>query len=81
MTMSATRDQLQEIFRDLFDDESIVLTDSTSAKDVAGWDSLKNVRLIVQIEKAFKIRFGTGEVVGLNNVGELLALIDKKRGG
>lgn len=79
--MSATRDQLQEIFRDLFDDESIVLTDSTSAKDVAGWDSLKNVRLIVQIEKAFKIRFGTGEVVGLNNVGELLALIDKKRGG
>jgi acyl carrier protein len=78
--MSAHRDELQEIFRDLFDDDTIVITDTTSAKDVPGWDSLKNVRLIVQIEKAFKIRFGTGEVVGLNNVGELLALVDKKRG-
>jgi len=76
--MSVHRERLQEIFRDLFDDDSIVLADSTSAKDVPGWDSLKNVRLIVQIEKAFKIRFGTGEVVGLNNVGDLLALIDKK---
>lgn len=79
--MSALRDQLQEIFRDLFDDDGIVLQDTTSAKDVPGWDSLRNVRLIVQIEKAFRIRFGTGEVVGLNDVGELLALIEKKRGG
>ena len=78
--MSALRDQLQGIFRDLFDDDTIVLSDSTSAKDVAGWDSLKNVRLMVRVEKEFKIRFGTGEVVGLNNVGDLVALIEKKLG-
>lgn len=76
--MSSTIEKLQDIFRDLFDDDDIVLTPETAAKDVKGWDSLKNVRLIVQIEKAFKIRFGTGEVVALKNVGELVALIDRK---
>jgi len=53
--MRAYRDELQAIFRDLFDDDAIVLTDSTTAGDVSGWDSLKNVRLIVQIERAFKV--------------------------
>jgi acyl carrier protein len=79
--MLGQREKLQEIFRDLFDDDNIVLTDDTSAKDIAGWDSLTNVKLIVRVEKAFKIRFGTGEVVGINNVGELEALITKKLGG
>jgi acyl carrier protein len=76
--MTATENRLQEIFRDLFDDEEIALRPDMTAKDVAGWDSLKNVKLIVQIEKAFKIRFATGEVVGIKNVGELLALIEQK---
>jgi acyl carrier protein len=76
--MLGPRERLQEIFRDLFDDDTIVLADDTSAKDIAGWDSLTNVKLIVRVEKAFKIRFGTGEVVGINNVGELVALITKK---
>jgi acyl carrier protein len=76
--MLGQREKLQEIFRDLFDDDNIVLTDETSAKDIAGWDSLTNVKLIVRIERAFKIRFGTGEVVGIGNVGELEALITKK---
>lgn len=79
--MPSQRDELQEIFRDLFDDDDIVLRDDTTAKDVAGWDSLKNVKLMIRIEKAFGIRFGTGEVVGLKNVGELLALIERKRPG
>ena len=78
--MTATENRLQEIFRDLFDDEEIALRPDMTAKDVAGWDSLKNVKLIVQIEKAFKIRFATGEVVGIKNVGELLALIEQKSG-
>ena len=76
--MLCQRDRLQEIFRDQFDDDNIVLTDDTSAKDIAGWDSLTNVKLIVRIEKVYKIRFSTGELVEVNNVGELLALIDKK---
>jgi acyl carrier protein len=76
--MKAVDETLQEIFRDLFDDDSIVLRDETSAKDIHGWDSLTNVKLIVRIERTLKIRFDTGEVVGLNNVGELLAIINSK---
>lgn len=78
--MPGNLEKLQEIFRDLFDDDDIVLSDSTAAKDIDGWDSLKNVMLIVRIEKAFKVRFSTGEVVALRNVGELLDAIDKKLG-
>jgi acyl carrier protein len=78
--MSSTRDALQEIFRDMFDDEDIVLNDDTSAKDIKGWDSLNNVKLIVNIERKFGIRFSTGEIVSLNNVRNLLDLIEKKQG-
>ena len=78
--MVALREKLQDIFRDLFDDDNIVLRDDTSAKDISGWDSLTNVKLIVRVEKAFKIRFSTGELVEIANVGELVALIDKKLG-
>ena len=78
--MPSPREKLQEIFRELFDDDNIVLTDGTSAKDIAGWDSLTNVKLIVRVERAFKIRFSTGELVEIANVGELSALIDKKLG-
>jgi acyl carrier protein len=76
--MSAYREKLQQIFRDLFDDDSIVLSDATSAPDIPGWDSLNNVKLIVRIEREFKIRFATGGLMGLKNVGELLALIEDK---
>jgi len=76
--MSAYRTKLQEMFRDLFDDEGIVLSDATSARDIPKWDSLNNVKLIIRIEREFKIRFATGEVMGLQNVGELLALIEQK---
>ena len=78
--MNSTRDDLQEIFRDLFDDEDIVLSDDTSAKDVKGWDSLNNIKLMVHIEREFKIRFSAGDIVSLNNVGDLVGLIEKKRG-
>jgi acyl carrier protein len=78
--MSGTRADLQNIFRDLFEDDSIVLTDQTTAMDIKGWDSLNNVKLIVQIERKFGVRFSNSEVVSIGNVGELLMLIDKKRG-
>jgi acyl carrier protein len=75
------RTELQEIFRDVFDDPDIALRDETSAADIKGWDSLNNVRLVVLIERHFKIRFSTGEVVSLKNVGELLKLIEARSNG
>jgi acyl carrier protein len=70
--------RLTEIFQDVFDDDSIEVTPKLSADDVDGWDSLTHIRLILTIEKAFKIKFSTSEIVKLENVGEMVALIQGK---
>jgi acyl carrier protein len=66
---------LGDIFQDVFDEDSIELTPSLSAKDVDGWDSLTHIRLILTIERAFKIKFSTSEIGKLENVGDLVKLI------
>lgn len=70
--------KLTEVFRDVFDEPSLILTDALTADDVEGWDSLTHINLIHAIEKAFKIRFSTAEVAKLKNVGELSGLIAGK---
>jgi acyl carrier protein len=67
--------QLSEVFQSVFDDDSIHLTPELSAKDVDGWDSITHIRLILTVEKAFKVKFSTSEVGKLANVGDLVALI------
>jgi acyl carrier protein len=70
--------RLQNVFRNVFDDESIELFDEMSAKDIEEWDSLTHVQLIVATEKEFKLKFRTAEVSELKNVGEFIRLIGKK---
>jgi acyl carrier protein len=70
--------RLTELFNDVFDEESIKLTPDLSAKDVDGWDSLTHIRLILTIEKAFKVKFSTSEIGKLENVGNLVALIEAR---
>ena len=70
--------RLKEIFEDVFDEDSIEVTPELSAKDVDGWDSLNHIRLILTIQKAFKIKFSTSEIGKLANVGELVALINAR---
>ena len=67
--------RLAEIFENVFDDDSITVTPELSAKDVDGWDSLAHIRLILTVEKAFKIKFSTSEIGKLENVGDLVKLI------
>jgi acyl carrier protein len=74
----ATWATLVGVFRTIFDDD-VVISESTTARDVDGWDSLNHVRLVVAIEKAFKVRFGSGEVSALKTVGELRRRIEEKR--
>lgn len=71
-------DQLREAFVAVFDDDSIELTATTSAKDVPGWDSLTHVRLILTVERQFKMRFSPLEMGELANVGGLVALIKSR---
>ena len=70
--------ELTEIFREVFDDEAIVLTPETTAADVRDWDSANHVTLVVSIETRLKIRFKTFELESLHNVGHLAALVEQK---
>jgi acyl carrier protein len=67
--------RLSEVFQNVFDDDSIEVTPELSAKDVDGWDSITHIRLILTVEKAFKVKFSTSEVGKMANVGDLVALI------
>lgn len=68
--------QLNQIFRDVLDNDDINLTAKTTATNVPGWDSLAHINLILAIERHFKIRFATTEIGGLDNLGELVAMIE-----
>ncbi|MDY1016107.1 acyl carrier protein [Pseudomonas coleopterorum] len=73
--------ELTELFRDLFDDESLELNDDTTADQVEGWDSQMHVMLIVAAEQRFGIKFRTAELESLRNVGQFVQLIESKRSG
>ncbi len=78
MEQTAIYAKLTDIFHDLFDDDSITVTPELTAKDVEGWDSLAHIRLIITIEKAFKVKFSTSEIAKLEKVGDLAALIESR---
>lgn len=78
--MGELRDKVQDVFRDVFTDAGLVVYDEMQAKDVQGWDSLTHISLIMAIEEAFGIRFTTREVMGFQNVGEMLACLRGKVG-
>ena len=73
-----TLELLTPIFRQVFDDASIVLTRETTADDIDAWDSLSHINLVAAVEMSFKVRFALGELQSLKNVGHLVDLIDKK---
>jgi len=74
------RSQLTGIFQDVFGDSALQLQDDMTAGEVEEWDSLTHINLIVAIEKSFRVKFTTGEVSQLRNVGDLIALIRRKTG-
>lgn len=75
MTREAVFETLNEVFRDVFDDESIVVTDETTADDIEDWDSLEHINLIAAVELEFGIKFNMGQVVTMKNVGEMADII------
>ena len=70
--------EVQDIFRDVLDNENILLVDDTTANDVEEWDSLTHIQLIVAIEKHFKIKFTSMEILSWKNVGEMVDCINRK---
>ncbi len=76
--------ELQDIFRQVFDDDAIELADSTTADDVDGWDSMMHINLIIAIEKRFRVKFAAAEIASLKadgqNVGGLARMVERKLG-
>lgn len=72
------KNRLQEIFRDIFDEEELEISEEMSAKDIEDWDSLAQINLIIAIEKEFHLKFSLDEVSKLKNIGEMLNLISSK---
>lgn len=70
--------ELTPIFREVFEDDGIVLTRQTTADDIDAWDSLSHMNMVMAVEVAFKIRFALGELPALKNVGDLADLVAKK---
>lgn len=81
MSRDAIYQRLTEILRDVFDDDAITATPGLTARDVAGWDSLAHLRIMLNAEQAFHINFAASQISGLQNVGELVALIESKLPG
>lgn len=71
---------VQDIFRDVFDDEEIELTDESNSEDIEDWDSLEHINLVINMEKKFNLKFNLKEVGELANVGEMVDLIKRMLG-
>lgn len=71
-------DQLVAIFRDVFDDEDLELTDATTADDVEGWDSVAHITLMFAIEQRMGVQFSDDELGGFKDVGELREAVERK---
>ena len=80
MTNQEVLDRLTPIFREVFDDDSLVIGNDTTAADVEGWDSFNHISLIIAIESRLNVRFQVAEIEDLRNVGELARLIANKLG-
>ena len=80
MTHEALMSDIQDIFRDNFDDDSLVITRETTADDIEDWDSLEQINLLTAMEKKFGIKFTLDDVRGLANVGDMADLSVRLKG-
>ena len=78
MTREEVFEKITRIFREEFDDDSLIIVDETNAEDIEDWDSLAHVELVMTMEKEFNMKFNIKEVGKLKNVGEMADLILSK---
>lgn len=75
MTQEAILEQINDIFKNVFDDDDLIITRETNADDIEDWDSLEQINLLVAMENKFQIKFKLEDVSSLENVGDMIDLI------
>ena len=75
MTQEEIYERLNTVFREVFDDDEIVVSESTPADDIEDWDSLEHINLVAAVEQEFGIKFTMAQVMGMKNVGEMVDII------
>jgi len=75
MTRESIYEKINEVFQDVFDDDSITVNAETTADDIEDWDSLEHINLVSAVEKVFGVKFTMAQVVGMKNVGEMVDII------
>ena len=78
MDRSQIFDELNQVFREVFDRPDLTVTETTSARDVDGWDSLMHITLIAELEDRFDMKFRMKEVKGMQSVGEMADIIQRE---
>ena len=79
-TPPTTQARLERVFRTVFNDESLVLSDATTAADIPRWDSIEHINLMFAIEEAFGIEFTDNELAEFANIGELRRYLETREG-
>lgn len=71
LTKNEILGQVNDIFKEVLENDKIKIQETTTGDDIEEWDSLTHLQLVVAIEKHFKIRFTSSEIINFNNVGEM----------
>jgi acyl carrier protein len=74
MTKEKIFNAIQKIFRDVFDNNGLIITKGTNSDNIEDWDSLNHINIISAIEQEFGIKFALSELIALNNVGDMVDL-------
>lgn len=80
-TRESVRTRLQDVFRDVFEDDNLMISDETTAREIPEWDSITHITLVVAAEKVFSIQLRAAEVGKLANVGQMVDLLLVRIGG
>lgn len=70
--------KILEIFREVFNNPELEVTEATTAADVDGWDSFNHLNLIMALEESYLVSFSTVEIGQMAHVGNLVQLLEKK---
>ena len=78
MSSSATLEELNKIFCDIFDDDQIAIFEEMTSNDIEEWDSLNHINIVVAVEKKFNVKFTTKEIMTYENVGQFARAVEEK---